>query len=252
MSPPKMAKWSAPICTSTAWIDAPLVAQTGRNDWPKVCAAIIPCLNEAASVSDLVKRTARQLPTVVVVDDGSTDGTETQAAAAGAKVIGHSVSLGKGMALRTGFEEARSLGFGWALVLDGDGQHEPEDIPKFFACAERTEAALVIGNRMVEAEKIPPVRRFVNRWMTARLAQLTGTPLADSQCGFRLINLNAIAPLPLHTAHFETESELLVASLRAGLKVEFVPVRVIYRTGKSHIRPLVDAWRWLRWWIAQL
>ena len=227
------------------------MAAPGIKNWPTVCAAVIPCLNESASIRDVVTRTLPHFQTVLVVDDGSSDETRSQATAAGAQVIPHRANLGKGMALRTGFDRARAQGFTWALALDGDGQHAPEDISKFFMCAERTGAALVVGNRFGEPEKIPWVRRFVNRWMTARLSRLTGVPLADSQCGFRLINLEAVVRLQLETGHFETESELLVQCLRAGLKVEFVPVQVIYATGKSKIRPLVDAWRWLRWWFAQ-
>ena len=227
------------------------VAQPATSDWAATCAAIIPCLNEAAFAPAVVARTRPHLPTVIVVDDGSSDGTGNRTATAGATVIHHPSNLGKGRALRTGFDHARALGFHWALTLDGDGQHAPEDIPRFFACAERTGAALILGNRLGEPEKIPWLRRCVNRWITARLARLTGLALADSQCGFRLINLAAIAPIRLTTGHFETESELLVECLRAGLKVEFVPVQVIYRTGKSKIRPVVDAWRWLRWWRAQ-
>ena len=173
------------------------------------------------------------------------------ARAAGAKVLRHHGNLGKGTALRTGFEHARALGFKWAITLDGDSQHAPEDLPKFFNNAERTGAELVIGNRFADAKKIPWVRRFVNRWMTNRISRLTGVALADSQCGFRLVNLEAIGSLPLETEHFETESELLVECLRAGLKVEFVPVQVNYPTGQSKIRPIPDAWRWLRWWWAQ-
>jgi glycosyltransferase involved in cell wall biosynthesis len=227
------------------------VAAQGTIDWAKVCAAIIPSLNEAVCLPDVVTRTLLHLPTVLVVDDGSSDETGKQAAAAGAKIIRHRVNLGKGLALRRGFDHARSLGFTWGLTLDGDGQHAPEDIPSFLRCAEHTGAMLVIGNRLGEPEKIPWVRRFVNRWMTARLSRLTGVPLADSQCGFRLVNLDAVARLRLETSHFEAESELLVKCLRAGLKVEFVPVRVIYRAGRSKIRPVVDTWRWLRWWFAQ-
>lgn len=136
-------------------------------------------------------------------------------------------------------------------MVDGDGQHAPEDIPGFFKRAEQTGAPLVVGNRMGDATGMPWLRRRVNGWMTRHLSRLTGVSLADSQCGFRLVHLPALAPLKLTADRFEIESEMLVAFIGAGRRVEFVPVRVIYKTGASQIRPVVDTWRWLRWRLKQ-
>lgn len=220
-------------------------------DWSRQCAAVIPCFNEAACIAGVVQFVRRHLPTTIVVDDGSTDDTTSRAEAAGGEVLRHPANLGKGAALRTGFEHARVLGFAWALTLDGDGQHSPADIPAFFACAEKTGADLVIGDRLGALEKMPKLRHFVNRWMTNRLSNLCGRPLADSQCGFRLVRLCQWAELPLRTSHFEVESELLVEFVRAGRVVEFVPVQALYRAGSSKIAPVVDTWRWFRWWLGQ-
>jgi len=211
----------------------------------------LPCFNEAEALPGLVAGLKARVPSIYVVDDGSTDSTATVAAAAGAQVLKHDRNFGKGRALRTGFAALQARGFAWVLVMDGDGQHAPSDVSGFFACAERTGAPLVIGNRMGNARRMPIVRRIVNWWMTARLSKLTGCPLADSQCGFRLIHLESLSKLPLQADHFETESELLVQWALAGLPVEFVPIQVIYHRGGSKIHPLVDTWRWLRWWLAQ-
>lgn len=196
----------------------------------------------------MVRTVREHLPSVLVVDDGSTDATAAAARAAHAEVVRHAVNRGKGAALRVGFQHLRDGGFSWALMLDGDGQHAADDIPKFFACAEATGAQLFIGNRMPQAHRMPWLRRRVNRWMTRRLSRRAGVTVPDSQCGFRLINLEALVGVPLRTDHFEIESELLLACLRAGLQVEFVPVRTIYRPGASKIHPVLDTWRWLRWW----
>lgn len=218
-------------------------------DWNKDCAALIPSFNEAATIGDVVRAVRGHLATVFVVDDGSTDGTASNAAAAGAEVVRHAANRGKGAALRVGFQHLRDRGFQWALLLDGDGQHAAEDIPKFFHCAEATGASLVIGNRMNNARQMPRLRRLVNRWMTRRLSRRAGVRLADSQCGFRLVKLAAVADDRLKTNHFEIESEMLLAVIAAGVKVEFVPVQVIYRTNVSKIHPVLDTWRWLRWWL---
>jgi glycosyltransferase involved in cell wall biosynthesis len=217
-------------------------------DWKQACAAVIPCFDEAAHIHEAVGAVREHLSTVIVVDDGSTDDTAVLASAAGAEVVRHAANRGKGAALRVGFQHARDRGFQWALTLDGDGQHAAADIPRFFRCAELTGAALVIGNRMAQSNGMPWLRRRVNHWMTRRLARLTRIPLADSQCGFRLVRLAALAGVTLTAEHFEIESELLVALAAAGAKIEFVPVQTIYKTSASKIHPVVDTWRWLRWW----
>src|SRR5690606_27435987 len=117
-------------------------------NWTDECIAVVPCRNEAGAISRLVGEIQHHLSSVLVVDDGSTDQTGELARGAGANVIRHSVPAGKGAALRSGFSEAMRLGFRWALALDGDGQHRPADIPRFFQCASDANARMVIGNRM--------------------------------------------------------------------------------------------------------
>ena len=216
-------------------------------DWRAACAAVIPCLNEEQAIGPLVQAVRRCLPTVFVVDDGSSDQTAGRAEQAGALVLRHPVSLGKGRALNTGWARAREQGFCWALTLDGDGQHAPEDIPLFFECAELRGGSLVVGNRMSGPSGMPLVRRWVNRWMSWQISKLAGRCLPDSQCGFRLMDLRQWQRLLLVTEHFEVESEVLFAFARAGLVIEFIPVRVIYKQEQSKIHPWRDTLRWLRW-----
>ena len=200
------------------------------------------------SIQGLVQSVRQLVPAVFVVDDGSTDQTASLAQQAGAQVMRHPKSRGKGAALQNGWHHARQSGFEWALTLDGDGQHSPGDIPALFQCAETSGADLVVGNRMPEAARMPWLRRNVNRWLSQRLSVLAGCALPDSQCGFRLVNLEAWSALPITATHFEIESEVLVAFVAAGLRVEFVPVRVIYEGERSKIHPLRDTLRWLRWY----
>lgn len=234
-----------------------------RDDFQ--CVAVIPCLNEAESLSRLVREVAEQLrqerarpspepipeqatrPLVIVVDDGSNDGTAERAEAAGALVLRHACPRGKGAALTTGLREAHRLGFHFALLLDGDGQHAPADIPAFFQCCRQTNAELIVGNRMNRSEQMPWLRRVVNRWMSRHLSKLAGRLLPDSQCGFRLVHLATWAGLSVQAEHFEIESEMLLAFVDAGARLEFVPIQVIYRSEQSKIHPWRDTWRWLRW-----
>jgi glycosyltransferase involved in cell wall biosynthesis len=216
-------------------------------NWTTQCAAVIPCLNERASIGTLVSAVLKHFPATLVVDDGSSDGTALAAQRAGAEVIRHARSLGKGAALQTGWTAARERGFEWTLTLDGDGQHSPDDIPRFLSCAERSSAELVVGNRMDDPATMPWVRYRVNRWMSWQISKLAEQHFPDSQCGFRLMNLNAWSGLPISAAHFEIESAVLLGFARAGRRIEFVPIQVIYKSEQSKIHPVRDTLRWFRW-----
>ncbi len=220
-------------------------------DWNRDCAAVIPCFNEAAQVRHVVQEVRQHLPQVIVVDDGSTDATAENARGAGAEVIRSAQNLGKGAALRRGWQRAQKRGCQWVLMLDGDGQHAANDIPKFLERAETIRAGLVIGNRMNDAGAMPLARRWANRWMSRRISRLTGRELPDSQCGFRLADLETLLRLPLRANRFDIESAMLVAFLAAGRRVEFVPIQTIYENHASKIQPLADSWRWLRWRMSQ-
>lgn len=216
--------------------------------WPSECVVVIPCLNEEATISALVEAVRRQLPHVIVVDDGSIDATVALAAKAGAEVIRHDVTQGKGAALSVGWRRAVERGFSWALSMDGDGQHIDDDIPTFFLAAAQGHADLVVGNRMANAARMPWLRRQVNRWMSQRLSSAAGMYLPDSQCGFRLMKLDVWSVLSIQSRHYEIESELLLAFVAGGYGVKFVPVQVIYRDERSKIHPFRDTWRWFGWW----
>src|SRR6266576_1366609 len=209
-------------------------------NWPASCAAVIPCLDEERTIGAVVSAMRLHLRKVLVIDDGSSDRTAELAERAGAEVLSHKTTLGKGAALQQGWQRARNLGFTWALTLDGDGQHCPGDGPIFFECVDRTSAVLVVGNRMSDASSMPWLRRFVNRWLSRRLEKLTGRSLPDSQCGLRLMSLDVWATLPIMAMHFEIESEVLLRFLSEGFRVEFVPIQVIYKGEQSKIHPWKD------------
>lgn len=224
-----------------------MLASRPVTDMSNACAAVIPAFDEVGTVGALVERARAQVARVFVVDDGSKDGTAQTARDAGAEVLRHGTNLGKGAALRAGLQSAWRAGFEWAVTLDADGQHAPEEIPRFRSRAAATGCALVVGNRMHDAARMPGLRRVVNRWMSRHLSRRAGQELPDSQCGFRLLRLEAWARLPLRADHFEVESESLLAFLAAGYRVEFVPVAVLPARRPSRIRAVRDSVRWLRW-----
>jgi len=242
-----MGKYPTDESPKRLWTPA-LLPYFLEMNWTSPSAAVIPCLNEAGSIGEVIRTTQRFVPSVIVIDDGSRDDTSVIAKNAGAEVLRHDFPRGKGAALQAGWAHARRRGFQWAMTMDGDGQHAADDIPVFFDVAERTRAALVVGNRMERAEGMPRMRRVVNRWMSKRISALAGRHLPDSQCGFRLMNLDVWATLPVDAANFEIESEVLVAFARHGSHIEFAPITVIYKDEQSKIHPARDTIRWVRWW----
>lgn len=209
---------------------------------------VIPCHNEAATIADVVRRVRRWLSTVFVVDDASTDATVSEAIGAGATVIRISRRSGKGAALAAGWAATADAGMDWVLMLDGDGQHRPEEAPALLAAAEPAQP-LIIGNRLHTPGALPALRRRTNRWMSRRLSRLAGCPLPDSQCGFRLARLEVLLGLGLSTQHFEIESEMCVAFARRGHAIGFVDVTPAYGSERSKIRPLLDSLRWTAWYL---
>src|SRR5437762_5692786 len=198
-------------------------------------AALIPCYFEERFIRDVAARVKAQLDTVLVVDDGSTDATETNARTAGVEVIRHSVNQGKGAAIKTGLRTlSERPGIEYALVLDGDGQHAPEEIPRFLAAANETRAPMLVGNRMSDVEKMPFVRKLTNRFMSSQITRVCGQEVPDSQCGFRMIHRDLLpAMVAIATTKFDYETEMLVVASRRGCKIGAVPISTIYGDEKS-------------------
>lgn len=221
---------------------------TSRFPWCERCVAIIPCLNEGQTIGAVVMEAKRFVNTILVIDDGSFDGTAEEAQRAGALVIRHAMRQGKGSALSSGLHRARELGFQWAVLLDGDGQHLPGEMPVLFGYAEEHDVAMVIGNRMAGMGEMPWLRRQVNRWMSRRISKMAGVFLPDTQCGFRLVCLEAFAAVRLSAREYEIESDLTLQFIRQGFRVGSAPVTAVYRRERSKIRPVRDTWRWFLWW----
>jgi glycosyltransferase involved in cell wall biosynthesis len=208
-------------------------------------AALIPCYFEERFIRDVAGRVKAQLDTVLVVDDGSTDATEANAKAAGVEVIKHTVNQGKGAAIKTGLKAlSERPGIVYALVLDGDGQHAPEEIPRFLAAANETQAPMLVGNRMSDVEKMPFVRKMTNRFMSWQISKVCGQWVPDTQCGFRMIHRDLLsAMVAIETTKFDYETEMLVVASRRGCKVGAVPISTIYGDEKSKIHPVRDTIR---------
>jgi glycosyltransferase involved in cell wall biosynthesis len=210
-------------------------------------AALIPAYREERYIADVVRRTASAVGFVLVVDDGSGDATGGMACEAGAEVLLHDTNLGKGAAIKSGLRHLARRDCDYVIILDGDGQHLPEEIGAFVAAAKQDDAVrLWLGNRMSDTRSMPLVRRLTNRFMSWLLSRVCRQRIPDSQCGFRLVHRSLIPLLDCESSAFDYESEMLIQISRAGERIGAVPISTVYRDEVSSIRPAKDALRFFR------
>jgi glycosyltransferase involved in cell wall biosynthesis len=209
---------------------------------------LVAAYNEAPVIARVVSAARRALPEgeVLVVDDGSTDGTDRAAADAGARVLRLDANLGKGAAIRRGLPEVH----GDVIVLiDGDGQDDPAEIPRLLE-ALRPDVDLVVGSRFIgtfEPGAITPLNDFGNRFLTSVLNRLFGTRLTDTQAGFKAVRTDTLRRVDLHAHRFDIEVDLLLGVLSAGGRIVEVPVRRAPRPhGSSRLNSFRDGARILR------
>jgi glycosyltransferase involved in cell wall biosynthesis len=200
--------------------------------------ALIPAYNCADRIGRVVTGIRRHVADVVVVDDGSADSTAAEAREAGARVVVHAKNRGKGPAIRSGLAAVLGQPYSHVLMLDGDGQHDPEDAPGFLAASG--EADFVLGNRLWNWAAIPPRRFWTNFIGTRALELMTGFPLEDSQCGYRLVSAAHLRRMGLVGKRYSIDTEILVRAGKLRARFAHVPVRVIYGDAVSHYRPVFD------------
>ncbi len=219
-----------------------------RKAEPPPTATVVPAFNAARHLAAVLERIAAvdaTLP-VIVVDDGSTDGTADVARAHGVHLVMHPENRGKGAALASGIAMAHDLGMEFAITLDADGQHNTDEIPRFIECQMRTGADVIVGNRMADRRDMPFMRVFANRVTSAFVSLRAGTYIPDSQNGYRMLRTSLVQRFRLETTRYDTESEILIKAGRAGASIESIPVQTIYGSEESGVNPLVDTLRFLR------
>jgi glycosyltransferase involved in cell wall biosynthesis len=213
---------------------------------------LIPAFNEALYIADVVERARQHVVEVVVIDDGSSDGTADIARTAGATCLQLSANCGKASALRTGIDYARKRNFTHVITLDGDGQHLPEDIPVMLRVAEETGADLIIGARSFDRTRMPRSRYFSNVIGSRLASALVGCEIRDSQSGFRLFRLDKLDEGKLRSRCYELEMEILIKMARSGCTIAHAPIRMVYDEGqaRSKMKPVRDTVRVCLWSLA--
>ena len=218
----------------------------------KICA-VIPAYNEADVIGELVGAVTAHVARVLVVDDGSQDGTGTRAVEAGAECLRLEENLGKGAAVRRALARiVTSSEFTHVLFMDGDGQHRPQDIPALVTQARASDADMVIGARSLDRSRMPRSRHLSNTVGSRLASRLVGRTILDSQCGFRLIRLAPLATLSLRARRYELEMEVLIKMCRRGATVTHAPVALVYHDGRarSKMAPVRDTIRICLWSLA--
>jgi glycosyltransferase involved in cell wall biosynthesis len=206
-------------------------------------AVAIPAYEAAPFVGSVVTRTLSMIPDVLVVDDGSRDGTADAARGTGAEVHVLPVNRGKGAALRAAFDILFARGFTGVVTLDADGQHLPEEIPRLLELAG--DADLVLGTRDHLFAQMSALRRCSNRMSSRVISWAAGQPVSDVQTGFRFYTRELIERTGFPEQRFDAESAVVVRAARLGMRVLTTPVRLGTADGRatSHYRPMVDSWR---------
>jgi dolichol-phosphate mannosyltransferase len=210
---------------------------------PQRFLTALPIYNEVGHAGDVLDQVLRYSRDVLVVDDGSTDGTADLLRRRGdVRVITHSHNLGYGAALKTAFDRALAEGYEVVVTIDCDGQHEPQRIPRFVAACRGVD--IVSGSRYLKQypgdSLPPPERRWVNQRVTAEINRLLGYNLTDAFCGFKAYRTSGLAHLRLTETGYGMPLELWVQAAHAGLKVIELPVPLIYLDEKRSFGGVLD------------
>ncbi|MGZ8183260.1 MAG: glycosyltransferase family 2 protein [Methylobacter sp.] len=213
----------------------------GRDEY----VLVIPAYNESATIREVVQGALRHLGTVIVVDDGSSDGTVEKLSNLPVTLRHHHENMGKAASLWNGMQAALNLGAKGIITMDGDGQHDPADLPRLLMAAQTHPDRLVIGSRLWNRDVIPMARYRANRFANFWIAWASGQAIEDSQSGFRVYPAQLIRLCRFKLSRnrsFVFESEIIIEAARHRFPCAFVPVQTTYpeNARPSHFHPVKD------------
>ena len=191
-----------------------------KNVW-----AVIPAYNEEKNILGIIRRTKAYVGKIIVVDDGSKDNTKKIAEKEGAVVLRHIINLGKGSSLKTGCDYAFGKGAKFAVAIDADAQHNPEDIPRFISKLKNND---IVFSYRTSSAKMPIVLMFGNWFISNAARILYGIKLKDTQCGFRAFSKEAYKKIRWNASDYSMESEMISRAGKQRLKYVQIPIETIY------------------------
>lgn len=205
---------------------------------------VIPAYNAAATIVPVVEETLASGFPLLVVDDGSTDGTAERLRGLNVEVKRHPQNRGKGAALRTGFSWAVENGYSAVITLDADGQHDPTAIPRLLTAANEGDFDILIASRASQFAEMAGLRNTWNRFGVWCVKKKTGFEITDSQSGFRYYSARVLREVDLTADGYALEMEVIMKAWRAGLKIGSLPIAARVADGRStsHYRPVRDTW----------
>jgi glycosyltransferase involved in cell wall biosynthesis len=209
-----------------------------------VLVAVIPAYNEVKFISNVILIAQKYVDKVIVIDDGSTDDTQEIARKCGAIVHSNEKNVGKWFALKRGFSLALEMEADIVITLDGDGQHNPHEIPEFLK-ALLNGADVAIGVRKYKG-KMPLIRKASNFLTTSIINSLFSLKISDSQCGYRAYSRKAVKDLEISSEGYEGETESIIRLGKTSLTIEEVPIQTLYGVENSKMSTARDTWRFLK------
>ncbi len=214
---------------------------------------VIPAFNEEPTLPGLIESAKKQVPDILVVDDGSADATSLVSAVAGAMVHRLKDNMGKGEALKLAFAYAIEKSYDWVITMDADGQHDPADISNFMPLLR--EYDLILGNRMADSGKVPLLRRIANLSSSLVISLLSRRRISDSQTGFRAYSAELLRRIKLQSSRYDLESEVIIKAARKGFRIGHARIQTIYggevsrfHNIKDSIRFIVVVFKSFLWW----
>ncbi len=220
-----------------------------QSQWPESTYVLIPSYKSIDSLKIFIPQLLKIVPKnkICIVDDASMDGTGQFCNEMHLTYISHPVNQGKGAALVSGFAFLIKKNAHWIITMDADGQHSPEDIPKFLLYVNRyPETGICIGNRKKTVSSMPLARIFSNVLTSRILSIICRCKILDSQCGYRIYSAELLKSININYKRFEMETEVIMKSVKSGFPVSFIDVRTLYLDGPSHISHLKDTIRWVK------
>ena len=214
---------------------------------PPVCV-VIPTYNNEQTLAQVIDSVLAYVPTVIVVNDGSTDSTKDILKRYEGKIelVSYEKNRGKGVALSRGFDRAEELGYTHAITLDSDGQHYAGDLPKFVEACHENPNRLIVGSRNLTQDNMPRKNTFANQFSNFWFTVQTAHRLSDTQTGYRLYPLQKMKRLRPVTSRYEAELEILVRCAWRNIAITSIPIDVFYAPEServTHFRPGVDFFR---------